>query len=131
MPILLDWDNDNKTVLLERYISPWTIEDYFRLVDEEAALMAQVSHPVHVILDGTQSPVAPRQMFTGIQYALKKIPPNQGLLVFVRASRVMQMFIEVARQMSPPLRRTSYFVKTVEDARRLIAEKGSATTAGR
>ncbi|MBI5668525.1 MAG: hypothetical protein HZC41_11015 [Chloroflexi bacterium] len=130
MPITLDWDNDDKTILLERFISPWTIEEYYRLIDDEAALMAQVSHPVHLILDGSQSPLAPRQMFTGIQYALKRLPPNQGLIVFVRANRLLQLFIEVARQMSPQIAQATCYARSVEEARRLIAERTQPSATG-
>lgn len=130
MPIHVHWDNDEKTILMEVFEGRWVIEDYYRMIDEAVERLAEVSHTVHIIADATQSTMPPTQIMIGMQYALKRIPSNQGLTVFVKLNRVMLMFVEVARQISPTVAKSTYMADTVEEARRLIAEKGNTFKTG-
>ncbi len=130
MPVSIYWDNDEKTILVEKFDGHWTIEEYYRLVDTDAEWLGQVPHMVHVIYDATTSSMPPRQIFSGIQYALKKLPPNQGLTVFVKLNRVMTMFVDVASQISPRFARTHYYAETIEEARRIIAYKSGELKVG-
>lgn len=131
MPIHIYWDNDEKTILMEKFDGQWTIEEYYQLIDEDAERLAQVPHVVHVVIDASTSSMPPKQIFSGIQYALKKLPPNQGLTVFVKLNRAMEMFVEVAQQISPRFAGTYYAAATVEEARLIIAAKSDLLKAGR
>jgi hypothetical protein len=123
MPIQLFWDNDDKTILIQQYEGRWTVEDYYGLVDDFSVKCAEVPHTVHVIANLIGSSMPPGQMLSGIQYALKKYPPNTGVLVYVKMNRVMNMFLELARQLSPRFAQFVYAADTLEEARQLIAEK--------
>ncbi|HEX2907700.1 MAG TPA: hypothetical protein VHO69_12605 [Phototrophicaceae bacterium] len=130
MPIHISWANDEKTILMETYEGRWTIEEYYQLIDDAAALLAETPHIVHIIGDATHSSIPPSQILMGIQYAIKKLPPNQGLTIFVKLSRVMRMFVDVGRQISPKIAQTTYAVDNLEEAHDLIARKGHTIQPG-
>jgi hypothetical protein len=123
MPITVAWGSPEKTILLESFEGSWGIEDFKRMVDEANALVRAQPHPVHVILDATHSATPPTALLTGMRYAIDSIPANQDLIVFVKVTRVMRMFIDIAQQIAPKLAGKLYFVDTVPEALELIGKK--------
>jgi hypothetical protein len=123
MGIHVHWDNPEKTILVETFEGNWTLDDYHRMIDAAAALLAQEDHPVHVICDGTQSKTLPSQMLSGVRYAIKKMPQNQGIVVFVNANMFAKTIINIAKKLTPLLVNTIEYADSVEAARAIIAKK--------
>ena len=80
MPIHISWYDDQKTILLEVFEGKWSVEDYYRLIDDAAA----------------QSALPPSAMMGGMRYAIRKRPPNQGITVFVQPGSLARALIELA-----------------------------------
>jgi hypothetical protein len=129
MPIEMRWLNEEKTVLLETFDNDWTVADYRQMVDEAAKLLATVSHTVHIIVDATAtgSRLPNNLLSGGMSYAVRHVPTNQGLTVFVNASILVQMMINIARKISPNLANTIFLTDSVAKAQHIIEQQISKT----
>lgn len=123
MPVSIFWNDDNKTILIEKFEGKWTITDWYQLNDDAAVKLAEVSHTVHVIVDATDAAPPPAQMLMGVQYAIKKMPSNQGITIFVKLTRLLKMFMDFGKQIAPETTRYVYAAESLDEAHRLIAEK--------
>ena len=120
MPVTLEWFNADKTILLETFEGSWTLQDYYDLVDRAADRLATVEHPVHIIVEATRSATLPAQMTSGMRYALRKLPPNQGIVVFVGANAFMRVLIGIAGKLSPRMADSLYTAETLQQAEEMI-----------
>ncbi len=129
MPITVEWYNDAKTILLERFEGDWTLDEYKRLIDEARLMLSTVDHTVHILVDGRlKSPRLPANLISGgMLYAARHLPPNQGITVFVGVDAVSAIFVNIARNIGPRLHRTLFTTDTVEDALRIIEQQASKT----
>lgn len=101
MGITVSWYNDEHTILLEQFEGKWLLEDYYRMVDEAAALLAATPHTVHIIVDVSGSALPPAQMVSGMRYALRKMPPNEGVVTFVQPGAMAKALIDLAKRFAP------------------------------
>lgn len=126
MGISWHWDNTEETILYEMLEGDWTIEEYHGLVDEAAALLSERDHVVHVILDFTHSHRLPPNLLAGARYAEKKLPSNQGIVVFVKPDAFVKTLINIARQLGFHATEHLYMAATAEEARQVIATHAPA-----
>ena len=126
MPITVKWYNEEKTILLEIFEGQWTLVEYRQLIDEAVALLATVDHTVHIIADASTSGTLPGQMTTGILYAIRQIPLNQGLTVFVDADLFTRVLIQIASKLSAKVVQTTFTASSIEDAVRIIEREASS-----
>jgi hypothetical protein len=130
MGIEVSWYNNEHTILLERFDGRWLLEDYYRMVDEASALLAATPHTVHIIVDASASSLPPSHMVSGMRYALKKMPANQGAVVFVGPGAFITALIELAKRFSPQTTGGLFIVATREEALALIAQQGGTAPNG-
>lgn len=130
MGIIVSWHNDDHTILLEVFEGKWLLEDYYRMVDQAAALLAATPHTVHIVADVSASSLPPSQMVSGMRYALKKMPANQGLAVFVGPGAFATALIELAKRFSPQTTTNLFIVTTRAEALALIAQHDAAADSG-
>ncbi len=128
MGIEVSWYNDDHTILLETLTGKWLLEDYYRMVDEAAALLSATPHTVHIIVDASASGLPPAQMVSGMRYALKKMPANQGVVAFIEPGTFAKTLIELAKRFSPLTTGDLFIVTTHEEALALIAQHGAASS---
>ena len=120
MPIQVAWVNAEKTVLLETFPRKWTLEEYFQLIEEAAAHLSAVEHTVHILVDGRRSISTPMGMIRGVRYAIRKTPPNQGLVVFVGVVGFTKSLIALVNRVFPQMTGSLHIQDTMDDAYRLI-----------
>jgi hypothetical protein len=122
MPATLEWFNADKTILLETFEGHWTLQDFCDLVDQAADTLATVEHTVHIILDLANSAALTAQLTSGMRYALRKLPPNQGIVVFVGADTFVQVAIGIVSKLSPPMVDILYMAGTLPQAEAIITQ---------
>ena len=128
MSYLIKWDNTEKTVILQQYTDNPVKDDLYRLAEESAKMLQNVSHTVHLIIDERSAKVTLNP--TDMKYLEDNVPANQGAVVMVveegglTYKRVMQ---DVARTVAPKAFDQPYFAKTVEDARQLLQDQFGVT----
>lgn len=123
MPIQISWLNEEKSVLVARFVGEWGMNDYFRFVDEREGLIQAQPHLVHLIYDYSDSSSNPKDLLAGAQYANKHMPSNQGVVVFLKANAVIKAFMLMAKRTGLPVTRYVYTAETKEEALSLIEKK--------
>jgi len=126
----IEWDNEDKTILLNTYEGDVVLEDYYRVTDLTFDELNKVPHTVHTIMLRNVK-TTPTSMSKAMQYANKKTPANLGMSVIVGGSHFTRIIVKMAKVIAPKLAKEVYFAESVEEARKIIAEKSgeSAHTA--
>lgn len=83
MPVTLDWDNPEKTILRLTLADGWAWEDLKVVSPVAIALMGSVDHTVHVLVDHTKTHDLARGGPTHALELMRILPPNFGIVVVV------------------------------------------------
>ncbi|GAB4512452.1 MAG: hypothetical protein OHK0046_11980 [Anaerolineae bacterium] len=121
MGIRVVWDNPEKTTLRQVFSGRWELDDLYQCADKTHRLISSLEHPVHVIMDLTDSQ-APTNMLSAVRYLESRVAPNQGIVVMVGADDFMASMLEVARRIAPRATANGHWADNLEDARRVISE---------
>lgn len=122
MSYLVEWGDENQTIVIQTYNGKVSIEDYYRAVDESAKLLSSVDHPVDLIMDTTEAKTDMKGFLQAVSYANKKVPKNQRLVIVVGANHFIQMLSKIASTIAPKAAENGYFVDTLEEAHKFIIE---------
>ncbi|MDX2078534.1 MAG: hypothetical protein SFZ02_19030 [bacterium] len=124
MPGRIEWDNEEKTILLNIYEGDLVLEDYYRVTDMTFEELNKLPHTVHTIMLRNVRKT-PTNMSKVMQYANKKTPPNLGMSVIVGGSQFTRIIVKMAKVIAPKLSKEVYFADSLEEARQIIKEKSS------
>ena len=131
MAYSITWDNDEKTVVLQQYMPNATKDDWYQLAKESAQMLGTVTHTVHLIIDERNVDLSANSADMG--YLEKRVPPNEGVCVMV-VPRELFLYKDMQHRqrekLFPKSKHTSYFVETIEDARKLLQEEFGVVYAG-
>jgi hypothetical protein len=100
MPIQVEWLDDDKKILIERYIGSWTIEDFKSRTGVVNTMLDSVQHPVDMVLDVARSGFPP----LGIVAEAEKIiaqdrrHPNMQRVIYAAPSAFMRMLLAAGRR---------------------------------
>lgn len=125
MPGRIEWDNEEKTILLTIYEGNMLLEEYYRVIDETFEAISPLPHSVHTIMLRQNVKSVPATMSKVLQYANKKTTPNLGINVIVGATAMTKMIVRLAKVIAPRLAKEVYFANSLEEARQIIAEKSA------
>lgn len=123
MPGRIEWDNEEKTILLTIYEGNMVLEEYYRVTDETFVALSQVPHTVHTIMLRQNVRTVPATMSKVLQYANKKTPPNLGINVIVGANTSTKMIVRIGKVVAPKLTKEVYFANSLEEARQIIQQR--------
>lgn len=123
MPGRIEWDNEEKTILLTVYEGNMVLEEYYRITDETFEAINPLPHTVHTIMLRQNVKSVPATMSKVLQYANKKTTPNLGINVIVGATAMTKMIVKLAKVIAPRLSKEVYFANSLEEARQIIADK--------
>jgi hypothetical protein len=122
MGIKLVWEDIDKTILRHIYEGVWTVADFISAVDESRALLLEAEHPVDLIIDMLEAEGPPPQIMSAYQYADRKVPENQRLIIMVNPNEYMKTFNQVVGKIAPRASENRYVVKSLEDAFTLVVD---------
>ena len=117
----IEWDNVEKTVVLQKYFDKATKEDLYELSKLSRDLLISVSHTVHLIVD--ERPVKVTLSCDDMQYLESHVPPNQGAVVMIVEKSGLaykQKVQTVGRSVAPKAFEQPYFVESLVEARQLL-----------
>jgi hypothetical protein len=120
----ITWDNNAKSVVLQRYIEPASKNDLILLAQKSSEMLKTIPHVVHLILDERNIKLMLNK--TDLQYLEQLVPSNQGAVVMVvPQSQVSYKLIsqQLGKLLAPKTVNRSYFVSTVEEARTMLQQK--------
>lgn len=125
MPIVVEWANPERTVLLYRVMEQWTWDDFHaanRLGDD---LFGSVDHPVDLICDFSTSESIPPRVLSNIGRALRqKRPSNLRQIVAVGVTGLLRNLADVLRTLYPNATANVIDAHTLDHAFRLLSATG-------
>jgi len=124
MGYLIQWDNAEKTVVLQQYTDNPVKDDLYHLAEQSALMLKSVSHTVHLIIDEGTSKLTLSS--ADINFLERNVPTNQGTVVMVvskSGQSYKKLMQNVGKTMAPKAFRQNFFVTTVEEARHLLQEQ--------
>jgi len=121
MPITLQWDNDNQTVLRTIFWNHWTMEELNRQVNPFLMMLNSVDHIVDVLVDLRSGSYMPKEISVPLfRQAIDQLPQNVGIIVFVNDDathqRMFNVFESFERARRPNTPRRLFMVQTLTDA---------------
>jgi hypothetical protein len=127
MGISVDWDNNEKTIILWTFSDPWTWEDFRVGFDRSYLLMRSVHHTVHILADArTVTKVPSGNILSNIRMLITRYPANLGLHVAVSENVMIRALGEMVGRLVP--KSTGHGIHTVptlDEAYQLL-ERASA-----
>lgn len=126
MPIQVDWDNPEKTIVRFIYTGKWTWDEFYEVITRANEMMDTVEKPVVSIIDQTASPYLPPNAALHIRNVIRMSMShnNSGISIFLKADTVGKMMIDILSQTYPDIRdnTTWHFTQNIEDARKIANE---------
>jgi hypothetical protein len=98
------------------------VQDFIAAVDQSRKLLLAVEHPVDLIIDMRSADGPPSGIIPAYQYADRKVPDNQRLLVMVNPTEYMKAFNQVVGKVAPRASAHRQVVASLEDAFQCIAD---------
>lgn len=119
----IQWDNEDKTVVLQQYHQGATKDDWYQMARESAEMLGTVTHKVYLIID--EHHIEFDASSTDMRYLEKQAPTNEGACVMV-VPQHQQFYKTVKKKIREQMvhnEREAYFVETVDEARKLLQER--------
>jgi hypothetical protein len=127
MPIDVEWDNAEKTIVRQTYGREVTYNDYYDGVKKRFELISSVEHPVDLIIDLRGANPNLKGLVSAGRYASRHVPPNQRFVLLVGANLFIRSLVNTFIKILPKVSDKIYFVATLEEARKFLQEKNSQT----
>ena len=123
MTISVDWYDDKQTILLQKFATGWTWQDYINLSSRQREMMDTVTHRVDMIGDarGVQIPKNVLQNLPNIasNSALNN-HENAGVYVIVGANNAVQTFLRIFKNVFSSQGDRIFTAASLEEAVALI-----------
>lgn len=120
MPATVNWMNERKCAICQRYDGLWDQEDVLRVATETYGMMASVDHSVDVVVDLTGDRMRPETAFHLMRNATQdvetRVHPNQQRLIIVRPSLLLRLAVQMGRRCAPRATAGIIFVETMGEA---------------
>jgi len=124
MSYIIQWDNAEKTVVLQQYTDNPIKDDLYHLAEESALMLKSVPHTVHLIIDERTSKLTLSS--ADINFLERTVPSNQGTVVMVvskSGQSYKKLMQNVGKTLAPNAFKQNFFVTTVEEARQLLQDQ--------
>ena len=131
MPIDVEWDNEQQTIIRQIFEGKWTWREFLAATTIETNnRIRSVEHMVHVISDFRESDSLPfgGSALSYAKEALADFPENGGLVLIVSESYFLRSLVLIFRNVfRGKMGNRTHTVKTMEEAYALIeAQNGEA-----
>lgn len=126
MSYKIEWDNKDKTVVLQQYLPGATRDDLYHLAQTSADMLKSVEHTVHLIID--ERNIRLSLSSSDLKFLEKLVPPNQGVAVVIVSPQDLAYkvrFQEIGKLTAPKALSRPHFVLSLKEARMYLQEKFS------
>src|SRR5690606_30177008 len=122
MPVHIDWDNDEKTVIRYDYEGKWTWDELYEVTKTAVEMFKSVPHRTNVIHNLTNSSALPGGALSHAQRFSAQNPDNWGISVVVGTGSFVSSLIQVFRKVYRQFGERYYIAPNLDKAREIIAE---------
>lgn len=123
MPVFVQWDNPEKTIIYIRY-EQWTWDDYYDALRESASMAATANHSVDIIAHLSDNTIPKGGTLTHAAASIKQGDEHVRLIVLVTSNRFVQSLVDMSSRVLPDIKKKYRVVSSVDLARQLIAREG-------
>jgi hypothetical protein len=126
MPIIVEWENEGKTVVLQKYVGNWTWDEFYVACTQDTVnLMKSVSHTVHIFSDFSKAQGVPLGgAILHARNAMSSYPENWGTITIIGANRFINLLVDMfKRTFSTTFGDKTFTAPTIEDAYQQIAHE--------
>ncbi|MBZ0282832.1 MAG: hypothetical protein K8L97_18985 [Anaerolineae bacterium] len=121
MSVSLEWENQEKTAILIRYVSPWAWKQHYDMIRTLHDMMRSVNHPVDLIYDFRHGNALPPNALLHFMRGISQPRPlNTNRIVAVGADHLMASIGRILRRVYPGLTMDITETKTLTEARTLL-----------
>jgi hypothetical protein len=121
MPVNVQWDNPEKTIILQQYEGDVSVDEYLYVINRTFHMIASVPQTVHLIYDRTRMKASPPAISRVFQVAGKHITPNLGMKIIVGANHATMINLQLCKVVAPELAKNIHLVSSLTEARQIIA----------
>lgn len=122
MPIVVQYDNDYKTVIRYEFVGNWTWGDYGQAITEAHRLTDKFPHVVDLILDFSRSDSIPGYAMTNVATSLGALSRKFRVTLIVSDSPYIDTLIKVYRRIFTSRDRGIVLVKSLAEARQILSD---------
>ena len=129
MPITVQWDDPDETIMRNEFSGKWSWEEFFEANRQASVMMAAKDHSCDIIANmrpGTMESAGPA--LHNARQVMLAYPPNFGLLVVV-INPLLGMLTNVFKRFDSNLGSRVVSVATLEQAREMIAKERTRSDA--
>ena len=123
MPVSVSWYDDLHRAVFQRYEGRWTWEDLSHAAQQTRALADSVPYTVILFIDMSRASQLPQgNVLSNGRAAFNMMPTNLTHIIVTMQSQIIEVFADLVIKMLPHWRNRVKFVKTVEEAQKLMAD---------
>ncbi|MCL4250198.1 MAG: hypothetical protein KJ065_18765 [Anaerolineae bacterium] len=132
--IEVKWDNPEKNIVVWKFSSPWTWEEFFAAKNEVDTMIDGVDGIVDSIFLTSEAQSIPSNAIATFRNILAKRHPRHDSIVLVGAKDFLTKLLNLVIQFLPDARHQVYFVSLQTDAYHVIEQarqqRGAVTPRG-
>ncbi|HUN08569.1 MAG TPA: hypothetical protein PLQ56_18325 [Aggregatilineales bacterium] len=124
MPVSLQWDNDEQTILRYDYCGRWTWEEYAPVFERASILLRESNWTVHFIVhlkDEVARNHLPAGALVRVVNIFRNAPATAGKTIIVNAGMVYRTVAQTGAAAYPAIGKKYGFADTLEEARLMLA----------
>jgi hypothetical protein len=122
MPLSLQWDDEEHTILRQTVSGRWTQEEYQAMYEDMVVLYRSVPHDIDLIIDVSKNETNPLGMLYSMNSNERKVEPNHHSVTLVGSNTIIRVVANVASKIAPNMSRGLYFADTLDEAYARIAK---------
>ena len=120
MPIYIEWENKQKTLLRQKFVDSWTIPEYYESITRYNEMQTSVKHPVHTIVDLRASHIPPANAFPAAHNTMLNRYGNQGYIFILNPKPILRVLMNTFLVGKPALKNKVLFIDHVKETDSLI-----------
>lgn len=128
MPIVVNWDDPEKTLLRWDFNGLWDWPQVFTATEQSVRMRQEVEHSVSIILNLERATPLKPGAINHTKTALSFSPEGRDLVVVAGQSVFVQSVVDIFRKMNVSMADKFVGVHSVNEARKLIASRRAETS---
>ena len=120
MPISIEWDDDEHTIIRWTFEGAWTWHEFVEVQVEFRKLLDDITYRVNVIADMQNAHTLPANSLTTFKQIDSNIHPNRDRVVVVGANAFVRTMAATFDRVFPSKTPDFLFADSIEEARKTL-----------
>jgi len=117
MSVHVEWDNEERTRILWSFVGRWTWGEFDEAVKVVIGMVANVEHPVDLLIDVRQMSILPPDIVKHVKTRYLSKPKKMGRLIAVGVDNNLQLFWNIFTDLPYAQSLKLIYFETLEEAR--------------